>query len=154
VETVREPRPELKRELGLGSAVAAVAGEAIGVGIFLTPAAMAKSLGSPLWLLVVWLAGWCDNGQRRAVLRRTRGAFSTLRGGSYIYLQETYGPRTAFLYGWMCLLVLDPGLTAALATGAAAYAAYIFHWSPLVDKAAASFLHLVPVPAECSQHPE
>ena len=28
----------------------------------------------------------------------------------------------AFLYGWKCLLVMDPGLTAALATGLGAYA--------------------------------
>ena len=45
----------LRRELGLGSAAAAVAGEAIAVGIFLTPAGMAKALGSPFWLLAVWL---------------------------------------------------------------------------------------------------
>jgi APA family basic amino acid/polyamine antiporter len=37
----------------------------------------------------------------------------------------------------MCLLVLDPGLTAALAAGAAGYAAYIFHWSPAGIKLAA-----------------
>jgi len=39
-------------------------------------------------------------------------------GGVYIYLLETCGRSVAFLYGWMCLLVLDPGLTAALAMGA------------------------------------
>ena len=37
----------------------------------------------------------------------------------------------------MSFLVLDPGLTAAFATGLAAYAAYIFHWSPLAIKFAA-----------------
>jgi APA family basic amino acid/polyamine antiporter len=37
----------------------------------------------------------------------------------------------------MCLLVLDPGLTAALAAGTAGYAAYIFHWSPVGIKLAA-----------------
>src|SRR6516162_4609518 len=45
----------LRRQLGLGSAAAAVAGEAIAVGIFLTPAGMAKALGSPFWLLAAWL---------------------------------------------------------------------------------------------------
>jgi APA family basic amino acid/polyamine antiporter len=39
-----------------GSEVAAVAGEMIAVGIFLTPAGMIKSIGSPLWLLILWLA--------------------------------------------------------------------------------------------------
>jgi basic amino acid/polyamine antiporter, APA family len=37
--------------MGLASAVAVVTGESIALGIFLTPAAMAKSLGSPLLLL-------------------------------------------------------------------------------------------------------
>jgi len=44
-----------RRQLGLASAIAAVAGETIAVGIFLTPAMMAKSLGSPFYLLLVWV---------------------------------------------------------------------------------------------------
>ena len=43
-------------------------------------------------------------------------------GGNYVYLREAYGPALAFLYGWKCLLVMDPGLTAALAMGLGAYA--------------------------------
>src|SRR5204862_1915012 len=43
----------------------------------------------------------------------------------------------AFLYGWMCLLVLDPGLTAALATGLASYAAFIIPLSALWSKVVA-----------------
>src|SRR5262249_3683886 len=35
-----------------------------------------------------------------------------------------YGRRLAFLYGWKCFLVLDPGLTAALAVGISGYVAY------------------------------
>jgi APA family basic amino acid/polyamine antiporter len=46
-----------------------------------------------------------------------------------VYLRECFGERIAFLYGWMSLLVMDPGLTAAFATGLASYAAYIFGWS-------------------------
>ena len=46
-------------------------------------------------------------------------------GGGYVYLREAYGPRVAFLYGWKCLLIMDPGITAALATGFASYAAYL-----------------------------
>ena len=38
-------------------------------------------------------------------------------GGGYVYLREAWGPRVAFLYGWKCCLVMDPGITAALATG-------------------------------------
>ncbi|MGA8102517.1 MAG: amino acid permease [Candidatus Acidiferrales bacterium] len=130
------PAAGLRRQLGLGSAAAAVAGEAIGVGIFLTPAAMAKSLGSPFWLLAVWLGMGAMTMSGALCYGELAGRFPR-PGGSYVYLQETFGPRLAFLYGWMCLLVLDPGLTAALAAGTAGYAAYIFHWSPVAIKLAA-----------------
>jgi APA family basic amino acid/polyamine antiporter len=122
------PKDKLRRELGLASATAAVAGEAIAVGIFLTPAGMAKSLGSPLWLLVVWLVVGAMTLSGAFCYGELAGRFPR-SGGLYIYLREMFGRRVAFLYGWMCLLVLDPGLSAALAMGAAGYAAYIFHWS-------------------------
>jgi APA family basic amino acid/polyamine antiporter len=132
---------ELERRLGLASATAVVAGEVIAAGIFLTPAAMAKSVGSPFWLLVIWLvvAGMTLSGA--LCYGELAGRFPRT-GGTYVYLHETLGARVAFLYGWMCLLVLDPGLTAALATGTAAYAAYIFHWTPMVIKLAAVILIL------------
>lgn len=130
------PSEGLRRQLGLGSASAAVAGEAIAVGIFLTPAGMAKSLGSPFWLLVVWLAVGAMTLSGALCYGELAGRFPRA-GGAYVYLHESFGPRTAFLYGWMSLLVLDPGLTAAFATGLAAYSAYIFHWPPLALKIAA-----------------
>ena len=113
----------LKRQLGLRTATALVIGEVIAVGIFLTPAAMAKSLGSPLWLLLVWLAMGV-----MAVCGALCYAELAVRfpeaGGGYVYLREAYGPQVAFLYGWMCLLVMDPGITALLAVGIASYVAY------------------------------
>ena len=116
----------LRRQLGLGTAAAAVAGEAIGVGIFLTPAGMARQLGSPFWLLTVWLlmglmavaGALCFGGL---------AARYPEAGGLYVYLREAFGPRLAFLYGWMQLLVMDPGVTASLAVGMAAYTASVTH---------------------------
>jgi APA family basic amino acid/polyamine antiporter len=121
---VRQSPAEMTRRLGLGSAAAAVAGEAIAVGIFLTPAGMARSLGSPFWLLAVWLAmgimALCGAFCYGELTARFPAA-----GGGYVYLREAYGPRIAFLYGWKCFLVLDPGITAALAVGLAAYVSYL-----------------------------
>ena len=51
-------------------------------------------------------------------------------GGGYVYLREAYGPAVAFMYGWMAFLVMDPGLTAALAVGLATYAGYVLKLSP------------------------
>lgn len=128
---------QLKRQLGVVSATALVVGEVIGVGIFLTPAGMAKLLGSPFWMLVVWLlmglmalSGALCYGE---LVARYPEA-----GGGYVYLREAYGPRVAFLYGWMALLVVDPGLTAALAIGFGSYAGYIFKLSPAGMKAVAA----------------
>jgi basic amino acid/polyamine antiporter, APA family len=135
ITSAAAPR-ELRRELGLASATAVVAGECIAVGIFLTPAGMAKALGSPMWLLLVWLLVGAMTLSGALCFGELAGRFPRA-GGSYVYLQEAFGGRVAFLYGWMCLLVMDPGLSASLATGTASYAAYIFHWTPAITKLAA-----------------
>ena len=97
---------------------------------------MAKSLGSPLWVLVVWLVmgamATCG-----ALCFGELAARYPQAGGSYVYLREAYGRPVAFLYGWMALLVMDPGLTAALAVGMAGYAGYILSLSPMGMKAVA-----------------
>ncbi len=112
----------LKRELGLGAAIAAVCGESIALGIFLTPAAMAKSLGSPLLLFVIWCA-MALMACAGAVCYAELAVSLPEAGGAYVYLREFYGDRTAFLYGWMSIVVMDSGLSAALAVGATAYIA-------------------------------
>jgi basic amino acid/polyamine antiporter, APA family len=119
---------QLKRQLGLRTATSLIVGEIIAVGIFLTPAGMAKALGSPAWLLLVWLVigalSFCG-----ALCYGELAARFPEAGGGYAYLREAYGPAPAFLYGWMALLVMDPGLTAAIATGAASYVGYGLHLS-------------------------
>jgi basic amino acid/polyamine antiporter, APA family len=58
-------------------------------------------------------------------------------GGGYVYLREAYGRRVAFLYGWKCFLVMDPGITAALAVGLASYIGYLIPLSPIAGKVVA-----------------
>jgi APA family basic amino acid/polyamine antiporter len=127
---------ELKRQIGLRTATALIVGEVIAVGIFLTPAGMAKSLGSPVWLLIVWLlmGGMALCG---ALCYGELAARFPEAGGGYVYLREAYGRPVAFLYGWMALLVMDPGVTALLAVGMASYVGYIFALSPGSLKAVA-----------------
>lgn len=99
-------------------------GEIVGVGIFLTPAGMVRGLGSPFWVLLVWLAvgatAFCG-----ALCYGELAARYPEAGGGYVYLREAWGPGVAFLYGWKSLLVMDPGLTAALAAGVTQYVAYL-----------------------------
>jgi basic amino acid/polyamine antiporter, APA family len=117
------------RYLGLAGATALVVGQVIAVGIFLTPAAMARSLASPFWLLVVWLVAGAMALCGSLVYGELAARYPRA-GGGYIYLREAWGPRIAFLYGWKCCLVMDPGITAALATGLAAYVGYLVPLAP------------------------
>lgn len=121
---------QLKRQFGLWTAVALIIGQVIAVGIFLTPAGMAKSVGSPFWLLVIWLLMGAMTLSGALCYGELSARFPEA-GGSYVYLREAWGRPLAFLYGWMVLLVLDPGLTAVFGVGLASYAGYLVELSPL-----------------------
>src|SRR3979411_2538451 len=108
------------RRLGPFSGTMAVVGGIIGGGIFRTPATVAERLGTPGTVLVAWVLGgivaligafcWGELGQRRP-----------RAGGGYIYLRETFGPLSAFLYGWTLVLVIATGAIAAVAVTFADY---------------------------------
>jgi APA family basic amino acid/polyamine antiporter len=119
----------LKRQFGLWTTAALLIGQVIAVGIFLTPAGMAKSVGSPFWLLVIWI-GLGAMTLSGALCYGELAARFPEAGGSYVYLREIWGKPVAFLYGWMDLLVLDPGLTATFAVGLTKYFVYLVPLSP------------------------
>jgi APA family basic amino acid/polyamine antiporter len=113
-----------RARIGGWGATALVISHTVAVGIFLTPAGLIGGLASPAWTFGLWTIGAV------AVLA---GAFTfgelasryPQAGGLYVYLREAWGPRVAFLYGWQALLVMDPGVTAALAAGASQYAGVV-----------------------------
>ena len=120
---------EQRRQMGLAATLSVVTGESIALGIFLTPAAMARSLGSPLLLAAVW----CGMGLITlcgALCYSELAINYPLTGGEYVYLRQGYVTRLAFLYGWMSAAVMDPGLAAALAVGAAPYVLSLFGLPP------------------------
>lgn len=108
-----------------------VIGETVGVGIFLTPATMVRTVGTAGRALAVWgviglltMAGALCYAELATRFPRA--------GGTYVYLREAFGTRWAFVYGWMTLLVIDPGLTAALGIGAAQYLSVLVGAPPTV----------------------
>jgi len=137
------PGTSLRRGVGPLAATALAVGGTIGVGIFLTPVGMARALGSPGLLFLVWvfMGGTALCG---ALCFGELAARFPEAGGNYVYLREAFGPAVAFLYGWKCLLVFDPGLTAALAIGLGTYAQAL--WPGLSPKAVA-FAAIVAVAA-------
>jgi len=119
----------LSRELGPATTTLLVVGQVIAVGIFLTPAAMVRDLVAPVWVLAVWvlMGGMAVCG---ALVFGELASRYPQAGGVYVYLREAWGPRVAFLYGWKCFLVMDPGLTAALAAGLTSYLPYVVAIGP------------------------
>lgn len=99
--------------LGLFSATAIVAGSMIGSGIFIVPADMSRSLGSPALLILAFLVtaamtmiGALSYGELAAMMPKA--------GGQYVYLREALGPMWGFLYGWTLFLVIQTGTLAAV----------------------------------------
>jgi APA family basic amino acid/polyamine antiporter len=113
-----EPQPG--RQMGVWAATAVVTGEAISLGIFLTPAGMARSLGSPALLAAVW-CGMAVITVAGALCFTELAVRNPHDGGEYLYLRRGFGRRIAFLYGWMAAVVMYPGVAAALCVGTVPY---------------------------------
>jgi basic amino acid/polyamine antiporter, APA family len=111
--------------MGVWAATAVVTGEAISLGIFLTPAGMAKSLGSPALLAAVW-GGMAVVTLAGALCFTELAVRNPHDGGEYLYLRRGFGRRIAFLYGWMAAIVMYPGVAAALCVGLVPYAQALF----------------------------
>lgn len=116
---------ELERKLGLFDSTMIVIGIVIGSGIFLTTGIMAKSIPSPLLILIAWTIGGLLS-LAGALAYAELGAAMPQAGGQYIYLREAYGPLSGFLFGWMMFLVYQTGSIAALAVAFAEYFGYFF----------------------------
>ncbi|MGA2809399.1 MAG: amino acid permease [Terracidiphilus sp.] len=117
--TMRSER-QAGRQMGAWAATAVVTGEAISLGIFLTPAAMARSLGSPALLAAVW-CGMAVLTLAGALCFTELAVRNPHDGGEYLYLRRGFGRRVAFLYGWMAAVVMYPGVAAALCVGTVPY---------------------------------
>src|SRR3954463_8122774 len=113
--------------LGLLDSTMLVAGSMIGSGIFIVSAIIAKQVGSPGWLLVVWLV----TGVLTLMAALSYGELAAMMpkaGGQYVYLREAFSPLWGFLYGWTLLLVIQTGTIAAVAVGFGRYTGVLIPW--------------------------
>src|SRR4051812_17988341 len=111
----------LKRSLGKLDSTALVIGTVIGTGVFLKTGPMAQALGSPLMVLLAWVAAGVLSLMGALVYAELGGMFPKA-GGEFIYLQNAYGNQLGFLYGWQRFWIGSPGSIAAYAVGAATFA--------------------------------
>lgn len=106
---------KLKRELGLFSSVAILAGIMIGSGIYFFSMLVLGLASNSLGLsLVAWIVG----GILTLFSALTYAELGTLfpkTGGYYVYLKKAYGPRLAFLSGITNFFLSSSGSVALLA---------------------------------------
>jgi APA family basic amino acid/polyamine antiporter len=121
---------ELRRALTTFDLTMIAIGSTIGSGIFLTPSSIARALPSPVWILGVWVIGGLM-ALSGALTFAELGAMMPRAGGVYVFLAETYGGLTGFLYGWAYFLVVNTGGIAALAI---AFSTYFSFFLPLGAK--------------------
>src|SRR5438552_19846 len=118
---------KLVRGLGLLDSTMLVAGSMIGSGIFIVSSIIARQVGSPGWLLVVWIV----TGLLTLTAALSYGELAAMMpkaGGQYVYLREAFSPLWGFLYGWTLFLVIQTGTIAAVAVGFARYMGVLVPW--------------------------
>src|SRR5689334_7878980 len=118
---------KLVRGLGLLDSTMLVAGSMIGSGVFIVSSIIARQVGSPGWLIVVWIV----TGLLTLTAALSYGELAAMMpkaGGQYVYLREAFSPLWGFLYGWTLFLVIQPGTIAAVAVGFARYTGVLIPW--------------------------
>ena len=117
----------LQKRVNLFDGISIVAGAMIGSGIFIVSADIARNVGSPGWLMVVWLItgiitiiGALSYGELASMMPQV--------GGQYVYLKESYHPLIGFLFGWTTFLVIQCGSIAAVAVAFAKFSGVLFPW--------------------------
>jgi len=118
---------EFRKSINLFDATSLVAGSMIGSGIFIVSADISRTLGSPGWLLVVWVF----TGLLTLIAALSYGELASMMpqaGGQYVYLREAYNPLSGFLFGWTLFMVIQTGSIAAVGMAFAKFMGVLIPW--------------------------
>ncbi|MDP3596927.1 MAG: amino acid permease, partial [Nitrospirota bacterium] len=118
------------RKIGWFTAACVLISNIVGGGIFTTTGIMARDLGDPMLILLLWFMGavFAVGG---AMIYGELGSRVPHAGGDYVYLREAYGPLVAFLSGWTSFTI---GFGAAVAASAISFSSYALRVIPIVDE--------------------
>lgn len=118
---------KFKKELGLFDSSMLVAGSMIGSGIFIVTAEMSRQVGSPGWILLIWLITGVITLMAALGYGELAGMFPKA-GGQYVYLTEAYGRGTGFVFGLITFFVVQTGVIAAVAIAFAKFSGVLVPW--------------------------
>lgn len=118
--TAERPDGGFVKALTLTDATMLVAGSMIGSGIFIVSSDIARTVGSPFWLLVAWILTGIITMLGALSLAELAAMFPRA-GGQYVFLRESMGPLMGFLFGWTVFVVIQTGTIAAVAVAFARF---------------------------------
>ncbi len=112
---------ELKRQIGLTTAVFIIIADVIGTGIFMTTGNVLGITGNAGSVLLLWGVGALV-ALTGSLCYAELASLWPQSGGEYIYLKNIYGYLPSFLTGWISLVV---GFTASAAISAMLVISYL-----------------------------
>ena len=104
----------LIRGLGLVAAISVIIGNVIGTGVFLKARVMTCNVGSPTWVIIAWIAAGLLS-LAGALTYAELTAMKPHAAGPYVFLRDSYGRLSSFLFGWMQLFIARTGAQASVA---------------------------------------
>ena len=103
----------LRKDLGLVSALSLVVGMVLGAGAFMKPPAVLEVAGDYNYALLAWIIGGIFSICGGLTLCEL-GVMFPRTGGMLVYLEKIYGSKVSHLYGWMITVLFAPSLVGAL----------------------------------------
>lgn len=107
--------------------LAMVVGIMVGAGIFRTPGIVAAQLGRPWLTFVAWIAGGAL-AFLGALLFAELATRLPRAGGKYVYARAAFGPRAAFVVGWVEALGIYAAAIAAIGVAAGEFLVRLTGW--------------------------
>ena len=107
-------RQTLVRGLGLIAAISVIIGNVIGTGVFLKARVMTCNVGSAEWVTLAWIAAGLLS-LAGALTYAELTAMKPHAAGPYVFLRDSYGRLSSFLFGWMQMFIARTGSQASVA---------------------------------------
>jgi amino acid transporter/ABC-type amino acid transport substrate-binding protein len=143
---IKNDAPQLKADIGLISALSIVVGMVLGAGAFMKPAAVMAASSDSTWAFAAWAVGAVLSIAGGLTLCEL-GVLFPRTGGVYVFLDEIYGTKVAYLYGWMLTFIYGPAIIGALSGYFSSVFCLLFdipdHYIAVVGLAAIAFVVFV-----------
>ena len=95
---------ELKRQIGLITAIMIIIADVIGTGIFMTTGQVLGLTGNSLSVLILFAVGGII-AMTGSLCYAELATMWPEDGGEYVYLKKIYGPLPSFLTGWISFVI-------------------------------------------------